>query len=194
VSGGSGSPAILYSPQSPTAAQAMNLQSVTALSNGGIQVVMPSSGGGSGGGGGSQLCAKADQFVRTRERGIIRLNECRIGEWLDSRHGFAEIKNLKFVSQKTFIKFTIHTGESLSVTPTHHLEVLRQGVPISIDAARVTLMDILHHVDGYATIRSIEVTEDDKAEKAVIHLEPTHEYWCGDTAPTISAANNVPIS
>jgi hypothetical protein len=194
VSGGTGTPAVLYSPQSPTASQAMNGQSVTALSNGGVQVVMPSSGGGSGGGGGSQLCARADQFVRTRERGVVRLRECEIGEWLDSRHGYAQIKNLKFVKQSTFIKFTTHTGESLSVTPTHCLTVLRQGIEQSVDAARVTLMDVLYHVGGFATIKKIEITEDDLTEKAIIHLEPTHEYWCGETSPTINAANAVPIS
>jgi hypothetical protein len=63
-----------------------------------------------------------------------------------------------------------------------------------VDAARVTLMDVLYHVDGFATIKTIEIIEDDSAEKAIIHLEPTHEYWCGESAPTISAANNVPIS
>lgn len=194
VSGGSGSPAILYAPQSPTAAQQINLQSVTALSNGGIQVVMPSSGGGSGGGGGSQLCARADQFVRTRERGVIRLKDCKVGDEIDSRHGYTEIKNLRFVKQSTFIKFTIHRDETLSVTPTHHLTVMRQGVEESVDAARVNLMDTLYHVDGYATIRKIEIVENPTAEKAIIHLEPTHEYWCGEIAPTISAANAVPIS
>ena len=125
---------------------------------------------------------------------MIRLKDCKFGDEIDSRHGYTEIKNLRFVKQSTFIKFTIHRDETLSVTPTHHLTVMRQGVEESVDAARVNLMDTLYHVDGYATIRKIEIVENPTAEKAIIHLEPTHEYWCGEIAPTISAANAVPIS
>lgn len=196
ATGASGfTPNILYAPQSPQAAQAINLQSVTSLSaSGGITVVMPSSGGGSGGGGGSQLCVRADQFVKEQARGVVRLNTCKPGEFLDSRHGYVEIKNLKFVPQSTFIRFTTGKDESLCVTPTHCLTVLRGGEDLSVEAARISLADVLYHVDGYATIKGIEIIEDSAAQKAVIHLEPFHEFWCGEKSPALNAHNQVPVS
>jgi hypothetical protein len=192
VSGGVGTPAILYAPQSPTAAQVTNLQSVTALASGGIQVVMPSSGGGSGGGGGSGRCVRSTMLVESRDRGILPIGDCNVGDAIRSRDGeWTTIAAFKLVPHSQFVRFTIHSGESVQVTATHHITTADGR---SVPALDVKLSDFLVARSGPATISSIEFVEDPKANKVVLTCEPIHTFYAGEVHPDVLVHNNVPVS
>ena len=121
VSGGLGSPAILYKPQSPTAAQVINLQSNTALSNGGIQAITPTSGGGGGSGGGSGICLQAGQFVESQSRGVIPIEIIEIGERILGRTLWTEVIAKRVVPQSHFVRATVSTGDESRYTyPLHY--------------------------------------------------------------------------
>jgi hypothetical protein len=191
VSGAVGTPAIFYAGASPTAAQQQNLAINTALSIGSVTIHVTT--GGSGSGGGSGTCVKADQYVIEAKKGICKLESCEPGDKLLSRHGYVEIQSLKLVPQKTFIKVETTSG-TLFITPTHCASVIREGGEQSIPAAKLQLTDVMYGHDAYAMIKSISVVEVEGAGKAVIHVEPTHEFWCGAEAPTLSAHNQIPVS
>jgi hypothetical protein len=198
VSGGSGTPAILYTPQSPTAAQQMNLQSVTALAGAGIPVVMPASGSGGGSGGGSGLCVRSTMFVETREHGVVPIAQCKVGDHLACREGWTEIVAHKVLPQRQFVKFTVQdkagARHSTSVTVTHHITAMRNGAESSVKAIDVQLSDFLIVRDGYATISSIEFIEAEDGQKVVLTCEPTHTFFSGTEQPQILTSNVQPNS
>ena len=141
VTGGSGSPGILFSPQNATAAQTQNGQSVTALSVGSVTIVVMT--GGSGSGGGSGRCIKSSMKVMHRERGIVSIGSCGIGDFILSRNGeYTEIVQYKLVPHRHFVRFTTSADESVSVTHSHHITVIRDGEE-SVPAAMVNLKDFV---------------------------------------------------
>ena len=79
----------------------------------------------------------------------------------------------------------------MEITPTHNITTSDGR---SVDAARLSLMDILVSRDGYATIKKIELVEDVRANKVVLTCEPEHTFFAGQDGPTILASNAVPIS
>jgi hypothetical protein len=198
VSGGSGTPAILYTPQSPTAAQAMNLQSVTALAGAGIPVTMPASGSGGGSGGGSGICVRSTMLVETRDRGIVPVGQCKVGDYLACREGWTEIVAHKVLPQHQFAKFTVQDKDgvrhSTEVTVTHHITAMRNGVESSVKAIDVQLSDFLIVRNGYATIASIEFVEDKDGQKVSLTCEPVHTFFAGEVQPTILCSNVQPNS
>jgi hypothetical protein len=189
VSGGVGSPAILYTPQSPTAAQAMNGQSVTALSTAGVATITPSSGSGGGSGGGSGICVRSTMLVLSKERGAVPVGSVKIGEHILGRHDWVEVVMHKVIPQKHFIRLTTTEG-SVQITPTHHITGADER---SIPAAKITLMDFLIARKGYAQIKKIELIEED-GEKVTISCEPEHTFFAGETSPSILVSNQVPLS
>ena len=191
VSGGVGTPAILYTPQSPTAAQQMNLQSVTALAGAGIPVVMPASGSGGGSGGGSGLCQRSTMIVRHRERGDVPISSCKMGDFIACREGWTEIQRIKLVPHKQFVRLTIHTGASVQLTSTHHITTADGR---SVPALDLKLSDFLICKDGPATISSIEFVEVEDAEKVVLTCSPIHTFFAGEVQPTILCSNVQPNS
>jgi hypothetical protein len=194
VTGGLGSPAILYNPQSPAAAQAINLQQNTALSNGGIQAITPSSGAGGGHGGGSGICLKAGQYIESQTRGIIPIETVEPGELIRGRKAWTEVVAKKVVCQNHFIKVTASNGESVSFTPTHATTAIRDGVEQSIPAAKLTVADFLITRDAYVSIKSIEHV-DEESLKVQLSCHPEHEFFCSESKTvSILVHNAVPIS
>jgi hypothetical protein len=193
VSGGVGSPPIFYTPQSPTAAQVMNGQNVSALSVGSVQVVMPSSGTGGGTGGGSGVCVRDNTIILHREKGPISLLDCEIGDFIMGRTDWTQIVAKQVLPQNKFIRLVAGNGESVQVTPTHHMTIMRNGVETSIAAKDITLSDFLIVKGGFAVISSLESLLE-QASKISITAEPEHEYMAGEINPTILVHNQVPIS
>jgi hypothetical protein len=189
TTGGVGTPAILYKPQSPLAAQAINLQGVTALSNGGVAATTPASGSGGGSGGGSGLCVRSTMLVASRDRGVLPIGDVTVGDFILGRDGWTQVVAHKVVPQNQFIRVTTTSG-AVQITPTHHITTADGR---SVDAARVALLDILIAREGYAAIKKIELVETD-AHKVVLTCEPEHTFFAGEVSPAILVSNAVPIS
>src|ERR1700723_408053 len=194
VSGGLGSPAILYRPQSPTAAQTINLQQNTALSNGGIPAITPTSGGGGGSGGGSGICLQAGQFVESRSRGVIPIETLDTGEWILGRTKWTEVIAKKVVPQNHFVRVTVLTGERISLTPTHCTTAIRNGEEMSIPAGELSLSDFLILRNGYGGIKSLEHIEEESF-KVQISCDPEHEFFASESKSVAILVHNVqPVS
>jgi hypothetical protein len=194
VSGGVGSPAILYQPQNPQAAQQQNLQSNTAMSNGGIACVTPSSGSGGGHGGGSGICLRAGQYVESKSRGVIVIDDAEVSELIRGRNDWTEVVHKKVLPQNHFVRVTASSGERVSFTPTHWTTAIRDGVEQSIPAGKLTVSDFLILREGYASIKNIEHVEEE-AQKVQLSCEPEHEFFCSASkAASILVHNVQPIS
>jgi hypothetical protein len=193
VSGGVGSPPILYSPQSPTASQVMNGQSVTALAIGNVQVVMPSSGTGGGSGGGSGICVRDNTVVLHREKGPLNLLDCEVGDYVMGRTDWTQIVSKQVIPQNKFVRIVAGNGESIQVTPTHHMTLMRNGQESSIAAKDITLSDFLIVKGGFAVISSLQFLLE-QASKIKIVAQPEHEYMAGESCPTILVHNTPPLS
>jgi hypothetical protein len=194
VSGGAGTPAILYTPQSATAAQVMNGQSVTALANAGIAAITPASGSGGGTGGGSGRCLRSSMIVQHKQKGEVPLTDCAIGDWVKCREvdgDWTQITELRFVPQKYFVRPMLHTGEYVDITVTHHLTDVENR---SVEAAELTLGHFLIRQQGFGSIRKLELIEDLNGEKAVISCAPCHTFFAGSKHADILVSNSVPIS
>jgi hypothetical protein len=193
VSGGVGSPAILYQPQNPLAAQQQNLQSNTAMSNGGIACVTPSSGSGGGHGGGSGICLQAGQFIQSK-RGTIKIEDAEVGEFICGRHDWTEVVGKKVLPQNHFVRVTASTGEQVSFTPTHWTTAIRDGEETTVPAGKLTVSDFVITRDGYASIESIEHVEEE-SQKVQLSCEPTHEFFCSASKLASILVHNVqPVS
>src|ERR1700678_830780 len=194
VTGGLGSPAILYKPQSPTAAQVINLQQNTALSNGGVPAITPTSGGGGGSGGGSGICLQAGQFVESQCRGVIPIETLEIGESILGRTKWTEVIAKKVVPQNHFVRVTVSTGERISLTPTHCPTAIRNGEEMSIPAGELSLSDFLILRDAYGGIKSLEHIEEESF-KVQISCDPEHEFFASESKSVSILVHNVqPVS
>jgi len=192
VSGGVGTPAVLYSPQSATAAQQMNLQNRTALSNGGVAVVMPSSGGGSGGGGGSGICLQAGQFIESKSRGVIKIEDVEVGEFILGRHGWTEVTMKKVLPQDHFVRVTASSGERVTFSPTHGTTIIRDGEEQAVRAANITVADFLITRDGHASVKSIEHIEA-QSQKVSITCDPDHEFYASESESVSILVHNTQL-
>ena len=193
VSGGIGTPPILYSPQNPLAAQTMNLQNVSPLASGSIQIVVPSSGTGGGSGGGSGVCVRDNTIILHKEKGEIPLLDCEIGDYIMGRTDWTKIVHKQVISHNRFIRIVAGNGESVQVTPTHHTTVMRNGEECSIAAKDLMLSDFLIVKGGFGVISSLEHILE-QASKIKATVEPEHEFMAGETHATILVHNNVPVS
>jgi hypothetical protein len=194
VSGGVGSPAILYQPQNPQAAQQQNLQSNTAMSAGGIACVTPASGSGGGHGGGSGICLRAGQFVESKSRGTIKIEDAQVGEFICGRNDWTEVVGKKVLPQSHFVRVTTSTGEQVVFTPTHWTTAIRDGEETTIPAGKLTVSDFLITRDGYTSIKSIEHVEED-SQKVQLSCEPEHEFFCSASKLASILVHNVqPVS
>jgi hypothetical protein len=194
VSGGVGTPAILYQPQNPHAAQQQNLQSNTAMSAGGIACVTPSSGSGGGHGGGSGICLRAGQFVESKDRGVLKIEDVEVGELIRGRQDWTGVVCKKVLPQNHFVRVTASNGERVSFTPTHWTTAIRDGVEQSIPAGKLTVSDFLILREGYASIKNIEHVEEE-SQKVQLSCEPEHEFFCSASKAVSILVHNVqPIS
>lgn len=192
VTGGSGTPGILFNPQSATAAQAQNAQNVTALSVGSITIIVTT--GGSGSGGGSGRCCRSNMIVQDRVRGNVPLGSCKPGDYLIGRDGWMEILQFKLVPQKHFVRLTTKEDGAVEITLSHHITVIRNEGEQSVQATALNLHDFLVTKTGYAALKSIEFIEDPLGEKVVMTVSKPHTFFAGDETPSILVSNAVPIS
>jgi hypothetical protein len=192
VTGGVGTPAILYNPQSPNAAQAANLQGVSALSTGGIQVITPSSGSGGGHGGGSGICLRAGQYIESKSRGIIVIEDVEVGDYIRGRTDWTKVIVRKVVPQNHFVRITLSNGERISLTPSHATTAIRDGEEQAIRAANLSISDFLILRDGYASIKSLEHIECE-SHKVSITCEPEHEFYASESKSVSILVHNVQI-
>jgi hypothetical protein len=192
VTGGLGTPAILYNPQSPNAAQAANLQGVSALSTGGIQVITPSSGSGGGHGGGSGICLRAGQYIESKTRGIIFIEDVEVGDSIRGRSDWTRVIVKQVVPQNHFVRITLSNGERISLTPSHCTTAIRDGEEQPIRAANLSISDFLILREGYASIKSIEHVEEE-SHKVSITCEPEHEFYASESKSVSILVHNVQI-
>ena len=190
VTGGAGSPAILYTPQSPTAAQIFNNQAVTPLASAGIQAITPSTGSGGGSGGGSGICVRDTMIVLHREKGEIPLNGCVVGDFLKARYGWTEIKQMRILPQEKFVRLETDLG-AIEVTPTHHVTTSKEEMK---PAAKVSLSDFLIGQKVITPIKCIRVVNVPDGKKVTLTCEPESVFFCGEIHAELLAHNAVPLS
>jgi hypothetical protein len=170
------------------------LQNATALSNGGIQVVMPGSGSGGGSGGGSGISLRAGQHIESKSRGAIRIEDVELGEQILGRRDWIEVVAKKVLAQDHFVQVSLSNAEHVTFTPTHHTTAIRDGVEQSIAAGKLTVSDFLIIRDGYAAITNIQrITE--PGLKVSLSCEPEHEFFISESkSVSVLAHNALPIS
>lgn len=194
VAGAVGTPAVLYQPQNPQAAQQQNLQSNTAMSAGGVACVTPTSGGGGGHGGGSGICLRVGQYIESQSRGIIAIENVEVGESIKGRTEWTEVVGKKVLPQNHFVRVTASNGDRVSFTPTHWTTAIRDGVEQSIPAGKLTVSDFLILREGYASIKFIEHIEEE-SQKVQLSCEPEHEFYCSESKSASILVHNVqPVS
>jgi hypothetical protein len=183
--GGSGTPAFAQEAKTNAAAQQQGLQGHIPLSTGGMMAATPASGTSGGSGGGSGSCLRAGMLVQTQERGVLRVERCRIGERLLGRDGWTRITRLEVAPATDFLALHFSNSEILEVTP-HHMFTLADGSPLR--AERLCLADLFVGKFGWLTLRRIEVLRE-KSRKVLVSCAPRQEFYAGKAAPTVLTHN-----
>src|ERR1700719_301301 len=178
ISGSVGSPANAQAAKTNLAAQQQALQGRVPLSQGAMIAATTSSGTGGGSGGGSGSCLRAGTKVQTKERGLVKIETCQVGEHLccpchPREEPWTRIVRLEIRDADTFIRLHFSNDESLDVTP-HHIFTLSDGSPMR--AERLCLSDILVGRFGRVTLKRIETLAED-SQKVTVSCEPTHQFY-----------------
>jgi len=190
VSGGIGSPPNAQSAKTNAAAQQQGLQGRIPLSQGAMIAATTTSGTGGGSGGGSGSCLRAGMQVLSRERGVIGIEQCKMGEQLlcpgpGLGGTWTRIVRLEVREADTFIRLNFSNEDSLDVTP-HHIFTLADGSPMR--AERLCLSDIFVGRFGRLTLKKIE-TISEESKKVTVTCEPVHQFYAGRQAPSVLTHN-----
>ena len=191
VAGGAGSPANAQTAKTNAAAQQQSLQGRIPLSQGAIVAATTAAGTGGGSGGGSGSCLRAGTVVITKERGVVAIESCRVGEHLRApgvavgSESWTRILDLQVREADTFIRLHFSNAEALDVTP-HHIFTLADGSPMR--AERLCLSDLLVGRFGRLTLSKIEAIVED-GQKVTVSCEPSHQFFAGSRSPTVLTHN-----
>jgi hypothetical protein len=187
VAGGSGSPAIAQTARSNALAQTQNLFAHVPLSNGGMTAGTAASGGsGGGGGGGNGNCLRHTMLVRHRERGVVPIGTCQVGDWLQSEDGtWTQIVFFQRRQVDCFLRFELSHGDAIECTPTHTFTLADRSDRAAQD---LRPSDFMLVGDGLATIRRFEVLNE-KDDKVWVTCEPSPLFYAGERAPSILTHN-----
>jgi len=191
VAGGAGSPANAQTAKTNAAAQQQSLQGRIPLSQGAIVAATTAAGTGGGSGGGSGSCLRAGTVVITKERGVVAIESCRVGEHLRApgvavgSESWTRILDLQVRDADTFIRLHFSNAEALDVTP-HHIFTLADGSPMR--AERLCLSDLLVGRFGRLTLSKIEAIVED-GQKVTVSCEPSHQFFAGRRTPTVLTHN-----
>lgn len=170
-------------------AQTQGLAHHAVLSGGGIAGATTSGGGGTGFGGGDGSCLRTDMLVETRDKGIIPIEECVVGDWLRGRNGaWTEIVMHKILPQTSFVRVTLCTGDVVVVSPTHPFTLLDET---SRQAQLLCLSDMLWIATGVSNIESIQGVNDPEGHKVSVTCEPEHEFYAGEILPNVLTHNMI---
>jgi len=191
VAGGAGSPANAQTAKTNAAAQQQSLQGRIPLSQGAIVAATTAAGTGGGSGGGSGSCLRAGTVVITKERGVVAIESCKVGEHLRApgaapgSESWTRILDLQVREADTFIRLHFSNAEALDVTP-HHIFTLADGSPMR--AERLCLSDLLVGRFGRLTLSKIEAIVED-GQKVTVSCEPSHQFFAGSRSPTVLTHN-----
>jgi hypothetical protein len=191
VAGGAGSPANAQTAKTNSAAQQQSLQGRIPLSQGAMVAATTASGTGGGSGGGSGSCLRAGTMVITKERGVVAVESCKVGEHLRSpgvatgTESWTSILDLQVRDADTFIRLHFSNAEALDVTP-HHIFTLADGSPMR--AERLCLSDILVGRFGRLTLSKIEAIVE-VGQKVSVSCEPSHQFFAGSRIPSVLTHN-----
>lgn len=191
VAGGTGSPANAQTAKTNSAAQQQSLQGRIPLSQGAMVAATTASGTGGGSGGGSGSCLRAGTMVITKERGVVAVESCKVGEHLRSpgvatgTESWTSILDLQVRDADTFIRLHFSNAEALDVTP-HHIFTLADGSPMR--AERLCLSDILVGRFGRLTLSKIEAIVE-VGQKVSVSCEPSHQFFAGSRIPSVLTHN-----
>lgn len=205
-SGNTGSPAAAYTVSTNACAQQQNLQSRIPLSNGPVSGSTPASGLSSGGDGGSGVCLWHRSVVMHRERGVVELHTCQVGDWILGRKGrWTQIQFLKSAPCDTWVVIELSNGETIRCTPTHHF-TLPSG--LTMCAGDLALSDFMFTCSPCAfeqislpvSIRrliepsvKIQLTcEHEHDDCCAVECDDGHLFYAGTVAPTILTHNIMP--
>ena len=190
ISGSVGTPANAQNAKTNIAAQQQALQGRVPLSQGAMIAATTSSGTGGGSGGGSGSCLRAGTKVQTKERGLVKIESCQVGEHLccpchPREEPWTRIVRLEIRDADTFIRLHFSNDESLDVTP-HHIFTLSDGSPMR--AERLCLSDVLVGRFGRLTIRKIEAVVEE-GQKVTVTCESEHQFFAGRLNATVLTHN-----
>jgi hypothetical protein len=191
VAGGTGSPANAQTAKTNSAAQQQSLQGRIPLSQGAMVAATTASGTGGGSGGGSGSCLRAGTMVIAKERGVVAVESCKVGEHLRSpgvatgTESWTSILDLQVRDADTFIRLHFSNAEALDVTP-HHIFTLADGSPMR--AERLCLSDILVGRFGRLTLSKIEAIVE-VGQKVSVSCEPSHQFFAGSRIPSVLTHN-----
>ncbi|MGH9714056.1 MAG: hypothetical protein ACRD5M_12235 [Candidatus Acidiferrales bacterium] len=191
VAGGAGGPANAQAAKTNVAAQQQSLQGRVPLSQGAMAAATTAAGTGGGSGGGSGSCLRAGTKVISKERGIVEIETCKLGEHLRSpgavpgSESWTRILDLQVRDADTFIRLHFSNAEVLDVTP-HHIFTLADGSPMR--AERLCLSDILVGRFGGLTLSRIESVVE-AGQKVMVSCVPCHQFFAGRHSPSVLTHN-----
>jgi hypothetical protein len=194
-----------YTQPNYPAAQQQGGKTRIPLTSGSFAVSTPApsstgSGGGGfgGGGGGFGNCLRHTMYVESRERGIVQLGTCTVGEWIRGRNDWTQIVALDLIWWTNgFIRIGLRESGYIQATPTHPFTVPSETGESTKQCADLTLSDCLfvrHDANTLGQIVSLSLALDEtgkpvKDYKAKITCYPEHEFWAGEVSPNILAHN-----
>lgn len=187
VTGGVGTPAIAQTSRTNAAAQSQALQGHAPLSLGGMLAATTAAGTGGGSGGGSGSCPMVGMLVKSKTRGVIKIEECQVGEWIESMIGHTQVVSLEVFPQTLFIEVILERGESVVVAPTHPFTVADEDTPK--EAQSLSLSDSLIVRSGAGAVSQLSVVRERGGHKVRISCLPHHEFWCGRVNPNVLVHN-----
>lgn len=180
TTGGAGSPAIAFASTSAvsvlsTAAAETAYPGRIALAFTSIQITTTGGGGGggTGGGGGDPDCVAPWMEVET-QRGIIPIEELRVGDTVTTPQGDSTVIRLKNPPQTALVQLRLESGHTFDCSPTHPLALPKDRWRY---AGELKLGDVLITSDGES--RLVEWKLKPLNYTSVLpHLEPHHEFYC----------------
>jgi hypothetical protein len=207
--GGVGTDAVAFTATTTPAAgsdaigQLQGLQSRMPMSNGGIQMTMPSAGGGgTGGGGGSgDGCPRFGMKVESRTRGVVNVETLLVGEEILSLYQgdfvWTKVRAISFTETDTLIRIETGDGYAIEQDPTTPMPVEGADYGPYPKSSELKLSDILIQRDYRAgVITSLTVLRTKPGERPFRKVRLTCTvpamFFCGENQPMLLTHNILP--
>jgi hypothetical protein len=181
--GGVGNPPYALTAKSNAAAAVQGAVGFSPLSVGGMTITTGA--GGSGSVGGSGTCLREGMLVDCKERGIVPVETCTVGDHIQGYHDWTKIVKLVTIPCGTFIRVTVPGGNFVEVTPSH---------PFTLPTGRhkeaqdLSLSDVLIGTPTYFPIEQLTVVTI-QSRKVSLSCLPEHEFFSGGKVPNILTHN-----
>jgi hypothetical protein len=176
VTGGSGSPGIMFG-ASGSAAAAASMYGQSNIPMGSFQASTTASGSGGGGGGGSSWCLHPETPIFLGGE-LMSAGDILFGDLIETPDGYRDVVSVRRKTEHKWV--AIRTGEEgheIIVTPSH---VLYRATGEHIHASDLRLGDLLRTAGDHVEVTGLDLIYE-TAPVVIVELEEPHLYFVGAT-------------